>query len=38
MNMLGEPEDIARLVRFLVSDDSRFMTGSIIRIDGGELL
>ena len=38
MNMLGEPEDIARLVRFLVSDDSRYMTGSIIRIDGGELL
>lgn len=38
MNMLGEPEDIAKLVRFLVSDDSRYMTGSIIRIDGGELL
>lgn len=38
MNMLGEPEDIAKLVRFLVSDESRYMTGSIIRIDGGELL
>ena len=38
MNLYGEPEDIARLVRFLVSDDSRYMTGSIIRIDGGELL
>src|SRR5947209_13664356 len=38
MNMYGEPEDIARLVRFLASDESRYMTGSIIRIDGGELL
>jgi dehydrogenase/reductase SDR family protein 4 len=38
MNLYGEPEDIARLVRFLVTDESRFMTGSIIRIDGGELL
>jgi dehydrogenase/reductase SDR family protein 4 len=38
MNLYGEPEDIARLVRFLVTEESRFMTGSIIRIDGGELL
>ncbi len=38
MNLYGEPEDIAKLVRFLVSDESRYMTGSIIRIDGGELL
>jgi NAD(P)-dependent dehydrogenase (short-subunit alcohol dehydrogenase family) len=38
MNMYGEPDDIARLVRFLVTDESRYMTGSIIRIDGGELL
>lgn len=38
MNMYGEPEDIARLVRYLVTDESRYMTGSIIRIDGGELL
>lgn len=38
MNLYGEPEDIATLVRYLVTDESRFMTGSIIRIDGGELL
>ncbi len=38
MNVYGEPEDIAKLVRFLVSYESRYMTGSIIRIDGGELL
>lgn len=38
MNLYGEPEDVARLVRYLVSPESRFMTGSVIRIDGGELL
>ncbi len=38
MNLYGEPEDIARLVRFLAGEESRYMTGSIIRIDGGELL
>jgi NAD(P)-dependent dehydrogenase (short-subunit alcohol dehydrogenase family) len=38
MNMVGEPEDIARLVRYLATDESRYMTGSVIRIDGGELL
>jgi dehydrogenase/reductase SDR family member 4 len=38
MNLYGEPEDIAKLVRYLVGDESRFMTGSVIRIDGGELL
>ena len=38
MNMVGEPADIARLVRYLVTEESRYMTGSVIRIDGGELL
>ena len=38
MNMVGEPEDISRLVRYLATDESRYMTGSVIRIDGGELL
>jgi NAD(P)-dependent dehydrogenase (short-subunit alcohol dehydrogenase family) len=38
MNLYGEPEDVAKLVLYLVSEDARFMTGSIIRIDGGELL
>jgi len=32
---LGDPEDIANGVRFLVSDDSSFMTGSELVIDGG---
>jgi dehydrogenase/reductase SDR family member 4 len=38
LGMVGDPEDVARLVRYLVSDESRYMTGSVIRIDGGELL
>jgi dehydrogenase/reductase SDR family member 4 len=38
MNLIGDPEDIARLVRFLVTDESRLMTGDVIRIDGGEIL
>ena len=38
MNMIGDPEDIARLVRFLATDEARYITGDVIRIDGGELL
>lgn len=32
---LGEPEDIAHLAVYLASDESRFMTGSALVIDGG---
>jgi NAD(P)-dependent dehydrogenase (short-subunit alcohol dehydrogenase family) len=38
LNLYGEPEDVAELVRFLVTDGSRYMTGAVIRLDGGELL
>ena len=31
----GEPEDIAPLIAFLISDSSRWMTGSNVVIDGG---
>lgn len=32
---LGQPDDIARLVVFLASEDSRYITGQMIAIDGG---
>lgn len=32
---LGTPEDAARLVRFLVSEDGRWVTGQLIHSDGG---
>lgn len=35
MRRLGRPEDVARVVRFLVSDDAGFVTGQRIVVDGG---
>jgi NAD(P)-dependent dehydrogenase (short-subunit alcohol dehydrogenase family) len=32
---LGQPDDIADLVLFLASDESRYITGQMIAIDGG---
>jgi len=31
----GRPEDIAKAVAFLAGDDSEFMTGSVLTVDGG---
>ncbi len=35
LGRIGEPEDIADLVLFLVTDQSRYITGKAIDIDGG---
>ena len=35
MGRLGEPEEVANVIAFLASDESSFMTGSEIVIDGG---
>ncbi|MFD0867553.1 3-ketoacyl-ACP reductase [Chlamydia abortus] len=32
---LGQPEEIAKAVRFLASDDAAYMTGQTLHIDGG---
>jgi NAD(P)-dependent dehydrogenase (short-subunit alcohol dehydrogenase family) len=35
LGRVGEPEDVARLIVFLASDASSWMTGSIVPVDGG---
>ena len=35
MGRLGQPEEVAATVAFLVSDDASFMTGSELYVDGG---
>ena len=34
---LGAPEEVAALFAYLASDEAAFITGEVIRIDGGEL-
>jgi NAD(P)-dependent dehydrogenase (short-subunit alcohol dehydrogenase family) len=35
---LGEPDDIAAMVAFLFSDDSAWINGQVISVDGGATL
>jgi 3-oxoacyl-[acyl-carrier protein] reductase len=35
LGRFGEPEDVARAVRFLCSDDASFITGEVLLVDGG---
>jgi NAD(P)-dependent dehydrogenase (short-subunit alcohol dehydrogenase family) len=35
MGVLGEPEDVANLILYLASDESRYVTGAAMLIDGG---
>ena len=35
MQRLGEPEDVARAVAFLASDSAAYITGQVLRVDGG---
>ena len=36
LNGFASPNDISKVVYFLLSDLSNFVSGQIIRIDGGE--
>ena len=35
LGRLGTPEEVADVVAFLMSDDARYMNGSVLEIDGG---
>jgi len=35
LNFFGLPEDVANTVSFLVSEEARYITGEVIRVDGG---
>lgn len=35
LNRFGEPSDVANLALFLVSENSSYMTGHVIQVDGG---
>ena len=35
LKKIGEPQDIASVASFLLSDNSKWMTGQILHVDGG---
>ena len=35
LNTIGDPDDVAYAVVYLASDESKFMTGAELKIDGG---
>ena len=36
LGRLGEPEDVADVIAFLLSEDARYVTGEVVRVDGGQ--
>lgn len=35
MGSMGTAEDVAKAAAFLASDDARYITGQVLRVDGG---
>ncbi len=35
LGRLGQPEEVAMVIRFLLSDDAGYITGTVVEIDGG---
>lgn len=38
LNRMGKAEDVANVVKFLASEDSSYITGQVINVDGGMLM
>ena len=38
LKRIGKPEDVANVVKFLVSNESSYITGQVINVDGGLLM
>lgn len=36
MGRLGAPEEVANVIKFLISEDASFLTGEIVQINGGQ--
>ena len=38
LGRMGDPEEVAEAVRFLAGEESRFITGQVLRVDGGMVI